>query len=208
MICSATFTTVFIFMLLYTPSGFHQPQPIVGKEVSIYLTHVLSPKLYNGAQLQEPFDLEVTEEGINDIVARSDWPKQSQSSSFLTPEVSFEQDTITIIGAVILKGVRFLVTIEIEPAVNGDGLLDLAVTKVGVGAVNITLPARIIATKMYRHQSRTTEVNSEETLAKIAGALLDGQPFEPVFRVKENEIRVESVKIIKNKLTIAFVPAG
>ena len=43
-------------------------------EVSPYLTNDLLPKIYNGAQRSEPFELVVTQDGLNDIITHFDWP--------------------------------------------------------------------------------------------------------------------------------------
>ena len=85
-----------IVLLLYKPSRYNPAAPIPAGEgreqVSPYLTHELLTQLYNGTQRQEPFDLVVTQEGINDIVRRFKWPVESDGVSFLAPEVLFVKD--------------------------------------------------------------------------------------------------------------------
>jgi len=70
-----------VLLLLHTPAGFKQPPPISDGKVSRYLTHVLAPQFYNGAQRQQPFELVITQAAVNDILARCRWPKHFNSLS-------------------------------------------------------------------------------------------------------------------------------
>jgi hypothetical protein len=67
---------VIVFALLLHRPAYYKPLDFAdSKEVSLYLTNQLLPELYNGAQRQEPFNLVVTQSGINDIVAHFKWPQ-------------------------------------------------------------------------------------------------------------------------------------
>jgi hypothetical protein len=198
--------TVIIFLLLYKPGRYIPHGPSAGKQVSQYLTNELLPQLYNGVQLGEPFDLVMSEDGINDVIARSKWPKESEGSKILTPQVFFVPDGAVIIGSVVMKGIEFIVTVELRPVFDANGLLNLNVEQVKIGAMNITVVARIVARKMYTQQLATTEVDTEDIQAKIAGSLLNDEPFEPVFEVEKKEVRIEKISITQGKLTARLIP--
>ncbi len=202
-----TATLVIIVLLLYKPARYDPTQLDYDKQVGPYMTNVLLPQLYNGAQRREPFDLIVTQQGINDTIARSKWPKESDGVSFSAPVVLFVADQIVLMGTANMKGVEFVVTIAVEPALNQQGLLNLCVAKVKIGAMNITPLARLIARKMYQQRLAAAPIDTESLQAKVAGSLLNNEPFEPVFRVEDKKVRAKKITIQQEKLIIRLVPA-
>ena len=202
----AAAAVIFVLLLLYKPAGFTAPEIIHDNQVSPYLTHELSPQLYNGVQRQQPFELVVIQRGINDSVARSEWPKETDGIIFSAPKVLFVPDNIVLMGIVVVGGVEFVVTIELNPSVDQNGLLNLRVEKVSVGAINITLAAKVIAKRMYQERLATTDIGTEDIRAQIAASLLNDEPFEPVFRIEDKKVRVEKISITQGELTIRLVP--
>ncbi len=203
LIVALTITTL---LLLHKPSGYEPPQAIEDRQVSKYLTHVISQDLYNGAQLGEPFDLLITAEGVGDIVARSGWPKQVGEASFATPEVKFAPDIIMLRGMVNLDTVELFVVIDGTGYIDGQGLLHLDVTKVKIGAVSVTTIARLIAGALYNNEAARSRLEEDDWRAKIMTALLLDKPFEPVFEIEDKKVRIDNIKIESEKLTIHFVP--
>ena len=195
-----------LVLLLYKPTHYDPPDFAPTKEVSPYLTHELSPQFYNGAQRGEPFDLVVLQKGINDIVARSKWPREFDGIRFSAPAVLFVPDRIVLMGTVNIKGVEFVVTIVAKPRVDDQGLLNLRVAKVKVGAMNITLLARVMAKTMYQQRLSTTPLNAQDLRAKIAASILDDEPFEPVFEVEDKKVRVKKINIKQEKLILRLAP--
>lgn len=206
-----TVAAVIFALLLYTP-GLYKPagnDPAGYKrgQVHPYLTH-LSSELYNGAQRGELFELVVTQKGINEIITWSRWPKESEGIMFSAPAVLFVPGSIVLMGTAHIKGVEFIVTIAVEPRVDEQGFLNLQVAKVKVGAMKITPLAKMMAKKMYAQRLATVPVDTEALTTKIAGALLNDEPFEPVIRVENRKVRVEKITIAEEKLTLHLVPAS
>lgn len=206
-----TVAAVIFALLLYTP-GLYKPagnDPAGYKkgQVHPYLTH-LSSELYNGAQRGEPFELVVTQNGINEIITWSRWPKESEGIMFSAPAVLFVPGSIVLMGTAHIKGVEFVVTIAVEPRVDEQGFLNLQVAKVKVGAMKITPLAKMMAKKMYAQRLATVPIDTEALTTKIAGALLSDEPFEPVLRVENRKVRVEKITITQEKLTLHLVPAS
>lgn len=206
LVTAAVTLTAAAVLLLHKPSDFEQPQAIDDKEVSKYLTHVISQDLYNGAQQGEPFDLVITQEGIGDIIARSGWPKQVGEASFAVPEVKFEPDGIQLRGMVSLDTVELFVVIEGTAYINGQDLLHLDVTRVKIGAVNVTAIAKLVTAAIYNNEATRRQLEEDDWRAKIMAALLQDKPFEPVFEIDEAKVRIQKVKIDAGKITIHFVP--
>jgi hypothetical protein len=199
-------------LLLYRP-GRYKPADFGSgsdrrKEVSLYLTNNLLPAIHNGSQYREPFELVVTQKGINDIIIRGNWPMESEGVLLYAPAVLFVPGTVVLMGTVDVKGVEFVVTIELEPKINEQGFLNLHVGKMKVGAMNITPLAKMMAKKMYMQRINALDVDTEAVQTKIAASLLNDEPFEPVFRIDDNRVRIEKITVAKEKLLLRLVPAS
>ena len=201
---------VIIASLLCTPGRYKPTVAIRDNQISPYLTNELLPRLYNNIQLGEPFDLVVSGQGINDIIARFKWPIESGGTMFLTPTVLFVPDRIVVMGPVVVKGVELIVTIECRPVIDKNGLLNLQMAKAKVGAMNVTLPAKMIAKKMYsqRLAAAAVAVDAESLQAKIAASIFNNVPFEPVFQFGGKKVRVEKITVENEKLTARIVPVS
>ena len=208
MIALAVLLAAVIFLLLDRPSAYVQPEIVADNQVSSYLTHVLLPQLYNGAQRQEPFELVIPQEKIGDIVAVSKWPRQSDGVTFSMPVCFFVPDRIILMAMVSVKDMEFVVTLVAEPSLDRKGLLNLRIAKVKVGAMNITLLAKAVARKMYQERIANTDTDTDDIEAKIVASLLNDEPFEPVFAVEDKKVRIEKVSVGRKKLTIGLVPAN
>jgi len=199
-------------LLLYRP-GRYKPADFSSDnykrgEVSPYLTHDLSPKIYNGTQRGKPFELVVTQKGINEIITRGNWPMESEGILLYAPAALFVPGAVVLMGTADIKGVEFVVTIELEPKIDEQGLLNLRVAKVKVGAMNITPLAKMMAKKMYTQRLAAIRIDTEAVQTKIAASLLNDEPFEPVFRVDDKKVRIEKIAVAKEKLLLRLVPAS
>lgn len=204
-----TVVAAVIILLLYRP-GRYDPISAAGfkpGQVSPYLTFFHSA-VYNGAQLKEPFDVAVSEEGINDMIARGDWPLENDGVMLYAPAVVLEPGMAVLMGTANLRGMEFVVTIELEPIIDEKGLLNLTVGKLKVGAMNITPIARLIAKKMYADQIAAAPVDKDSWRTKIVASLLNEEPFQPVFPIgdKKNRVRVDKVSIQKGEISLRLIP--
>jgi len=210
---------VIFALLLYKPARYKPgdiaPTGNKQKEISQYLTNVLLPQLYNGAQRREPFDLVVIQNGINETIARFKWPQESNGVLFSAPTVLFAPERIVLMGIANIKGVDLVVTVEAKPGLDEEDLLNLRVEKVKIGAMNITPIARLLAKRMYAERLATIPIDTENLRTKIAASLLNGEPFEPIFNIKDifdnnedTKLRVKKITITQEKLTIRLVPVS
>jgi len=198
-------------LLLYRPGRYKPSDSGQYKrgEVSPYLTNELSPTIYNGAQRVEPFDVIITQDGLNDIIARGNWPMESEGVLLYAPAALFIPGRLVLMGTADAKGVEFVVTIELEPNIDEEGLLNLELAKVKVGAMNITPLAKIIAKKMYMERISGIEIDSGAIQTMIAASLLTNEPFEPVFSIDDKKkVRIEKITIENEKLSAHLVPAS
>ena len=177
-------------------------------EVSPYLTNELGPAINNGVQRVKPFDVIITQEGLNDIIARGNWPMESEGVLLYAPAALFVPGRLVLMGTADAKGVEFIVTIELEPIIDKEGLLNLQVAKVKVGAMNITPLAKMIAKKMYTQRIGAMSIDTTTWQAKIVASLLNDVPFEPVFPYDDKKVRIEKITIEKEKLVAHLVPVS
>ncbi|MHC4645216.1 MAG: hypothetical protein ACYTBJ_06925 [Planctomycetota bacterium] len=195
-----------VALLAYRPGRYVPLEVVRGREESPYLTNKLVPGLHNGKELREPFDLRITQDGINQIIAYSDWPKESGGASFSAPAVLFVPDRIVLMGTATMQGLELVVTIELAAEFDEQGLLSLRFTKVKVGAMNITPLARVVAKKMYQQRVETAPVDKGDWRAQIAASLLNDEPFAPAFEFEGEKLRIEAVTIDKQELTVRLAP--
>ena len=203
-----------LLLLLHRPGRYNPPEVVDEKRVPKYLTHHLGETINNGLQLDDPFDLHVDQHKINGAIAwqhKHKWSKQFGDLAYSAPEVFFDPNTITLMGAVTVVGREFVVTVVGKPALDQNGLLNLNLTKVKIGAVNITLIARIIARAAYRKRLETKPIDEDDVGHKIAASLFNNQPFDPVFRVKDayqekRKVRLKKATITKEQLLLRLAP--
>jgi len=190
------------------PAGNNQDQ------ISPYLSNVLLPQLHNDAQRQEPFDLVVIQKGINETIARLQWPKESNGVLLSAPTVFFVPENIVLMGTANIKGAELVITVVAKPSLDEEGLLHLRVEKVKIGAMNITLIDRLMAKRMYTERLATVHVDTGNLRARIAASLLIDEPFEPIFNIRDifddvdKKVRIEKITITQKKLTIRLVPVS
>ncbi|MHC4388875.1 MAG: hypothetical protein ACYSX1_09730 [Planctomycetota bacterium] len=206
---------ILLLLLLHRPGRYNPPELANKKEVPEYLTHHLGQTINNGVQLGEPFDLPVDQNKINEVMAwyhEHEWSQQLGDLGYSAPEAFFSRDTITLMGAITVAGRQFFITVVGRPAVDQNGLLNLRLKKIKIGAVNITPIARIIARRAYQRRLRTKPMDEDDIRAGIWASVLYDKPFDPVFKVKDvsggedRKVRVGKVVIIEGKLTLHLVP--
>lgn len=204
---------VFIFVLLHYKPGRYKPSDFDGEgyeqnQVSPYLTHELLPKIHNEAQYGKPFDVVVSQDGINEVIAGLGWPKSSDGILLYAPAAIFMPGRIALMGTANIKGVEFIITIELQPKIDERGLLNLPVEKIKIGAMNITPLAKITAKKMYAQRLASVPMDADTVQMKIAASLLNDEPFEPVFNVNKGKVKIEKITIHDEKLIIRFAPVS
>ncbi len=166
------------------------------------------PTLYNNAQDQKPFVMDVLGKDLNEAIAQTGWRQESGGIKLSSPAIAFTPGRVILMGTADIEGAGFVVTVEIGPQILPDGRLNLIVEKVSVGAMNITPLAKIMAKKMYQEQIDTGNIDTQDWRTKIAASLLVEEPFEPVFPVEDKWIRLERFTINPDKATVRFVPAA
>ena len=199
-------------LLLHRPGGYtpldRASMGLDDGQVSPYLTHELSPQFYNNTQRGEPFDLMITQKGVNEIVAGWGWPRMSEGVMLYAPAVVFVPEAVMLMGTANIKGVEFIVTIVLKPSIDEQGLSHLLVAEVKVGAMNVTPLAKMMARRMYAQSVASMPADTRSFYGKIVASLLNDEPFDPLFEVDDRKVRIAKITVQEQKLTAHLVPAS
>ena len=203
-----------IALLLYRPGRYNPLSPAGFRpgQVSPYLTHQIGPQIYNKAQLGKPFQLTIAQAAVNDIIARANWVHYYDGVMLHSPALVFEPGAVVLMATAEVKGMELVVSVELRPELNSEGLLNLHVASMKVGAVNVTPLARSMARKSYAEQLGDVAVDPEAWENKVISSLINDEPFEPVFEFalppdgKAVRLRVAGVSVNKGKLVVELLP--
>jgi hypothetical protein len=201
---------VVILLFLHKPSQYHPAAPAHpdpnGRQVDPYLHRDLSSRFYNGAQNQRPFEMVVLDQALNEALARLNWSEQSGGVEISRPQVFFTPGHIVLMGTITVEGADLILTIELGPQMDDQGKLNLFVNKVKVGAINVTPLVKIVAKRMYKERIESTPVDMQDVRTKVVASLLNDEPFEPVLKVEDKWVRLQSLALTDGKLAARFVP--
>lgn len=201
-----TVLVIALVLTAYRP-GRYAPIKIEDQNlVSPYLTHQLMPEIYNNAQLDEPFEVVIAQQGLNDIVARLPQPIRLNTITLAGPQVLLMREQIVLMATVKAKPIDFFITIELNPVITKDGLLNLHVNNVKLGMVNITALTRLIGDKVYSNWLAATETEPNDLAPMICRSLLNDEPFEPLFKTGGRQLRLSQIDIDSNGITVKLIP--
>lgn len=193
-----------VFLCRYTPQAY-QPQPVDHPEqVSPYLTHKLGPDFVNQVQLDKPFELVVEQDGLNDIIRRQSWVEQFDDFAFTDPVVLFAQDTIYLMGTLDYKGLSSVVTVIAYPKMTPQGAISLDIQSIRLGVIPVTKLVGYLAVKGF-DQSRDC-FEDEPQLEEIVRAIVHNEPFDPVFKISDQTVRITQFTLLPEKLLLQFKP--
>jgi len=197
---------VILFLLFHRPA-YYQPQPVANnKHLSQYLTHYLIPQFYNGVQRQQPFEVVITQQGVNEIARYLPLPEKSGRVNLTSPTISFAPDKIVIAAAADVHGATLIITLEIVPSLNEKGLLNVNIDKVKIGAVNVTIPARFIGRRMYARRFDSDVIEHDNIRTLLTASLFDCRPFNPIFDIDGKKVRLTKIAVTAGTLTLRFEP--
>jgi uncharacterized protein YpmS len=195
-----------VFMLTSAPRHYQPLQPKNSNEVSQYLTNYLAPQIHNKSQFDEPFELVVTEQGLNDIIARGRWPIKLNGLTATGPAVVLSANQITLMATVKYGRIRAVVTIVMSPTIDEGGLLCLNLQNVKAGSVGITALAKELSRKITA--TYLSRVDGNTWADDMTAALLENKAIDPVFAAYDNQVRLTDIDISNGEAVLHFTPQG
>jgi uncharacterized protein YpmS len=175
-------------------------------QISVYLTHQLMPTIYNNSQLDAPFEVVITEEGLNDIIARWRQPMNFNNITFTDPQAILTQKQIVLMATARTRYANPVLTIRITPAIDYFGQLNIHVDSVSLGAAGVTTLAKSMGNKAFTDWLAFTGTEPNNIAAQVCRSLLNDEPFEPVFKVGDKSLRICKIKLEKKKITALLLP--
>jgi len=189
--------------LFRTPANYRITKPPDDAYASQYLTNYILPQLLNKSQYNQPFDLVISETGINDIVVRHVDANSLRQSNLSNLSVTFKKDRILLTGKTVYCGLNFIITIVFKPYIGREGYFFLKVSKIQAGRSRIPFIVGTIKRKIL--QELAGFLNSLD-IADSTEALFNSHRIEPVFSVNHQKLRIGKITIQNKELVISFLP--
>jgi hypothetical protein len=193
---------VIIILLFHRPAAYQPVYIRPDNSISTYLTNELLPRVYNGVQYGEPFDLVITQEGINDVVGRY----KGGGKRFSRPMVVFSPGRAVLMGTVNLGGLKFIAGFSVEPEIDMQGYVNLKLRKVKIGAVSITPFGKRLAGRMFGEQISAAQKDAQGIEGLMVRMVLNNEPAEPVFDIEDKKVKLEKITVEEGKVTIRLLP--
>lgn len=195
---------VMMFLLGHTPQTYQPVAAPPQDEVSPYLTHKLGPDFFNNVQLDKPFELIVEQAGLNEIIAsQCPEPVGYGGFTFSAAVITFTDRNIVLMSTVGFKDASTVLSVAAAPTMDKEGMLNLNIESVKLGAIPVTGMAKAIAQK-YANEYL---IPSDPNLAPVVAGILNNQPFEPAGRISEYTVRLKDFTLAAGKLTLLIEPA-
>ncbi len=195
-----------IFALLLYKPGKYNPELDESEEISSSLLKLYSV-INDKSQLKEPFEIVITQKILNDLINLADWPMESEGVLLYSPAAVIDPNAIILMGTAELQSMEFIITIELQVNINEQGLMNIEVQKVKVGAVNVTPLAKITAQQMYKQKlAEMGDVDLYTWQAKLVASILTNEPVEPVYDIDRQTIKVKHILIEEGKMTLQLFP--
>jgi hypothetical protein len=164
------------------------------------------PTIYNNSQLDAPFEVVITEEGLNDIIARWRQPVKFNNITFSDPQAILTQKQIILMVTAKTRFTNPVLTIRMTPAINLFDQLNIHVDSVSLGAAGITTLTKSMGNKAFTDWLAFTGTEPNNIAAQVCRSLLNDEPFEPVLKVGDKSLRICKIKLEKKKITALLLP--
>ena len=207
-IIALTLLVLILLLTVHKPRRYAPLKVADQNQISPYLTHHLLPALYNGAQFGDPFEIVMTQAGLNDILARSPWLIKLHNITLADPQIILLPQQIVLMATAKTSPVELVATVELNPTINTLGQLNLHVSRVKLGEIDITAVAKLIGDKAYSDWLASTGMEPNNIAAQVCRSLLNDESFEPVFEFSGKLLRIRQIKTAANQLTVSIVPAS
>lgn len=183
--------------LHYRPGAYQPPAPPGGDAISPYLTHQLAPTFFNQMQLEQPFELVITQEGFNEILACWQWPRQIGTMTVGQPYIVFGNRYLDILCPISYRGWLAFVSVAVEPKLGSS--LRFKIHSIRLGAVPVTY----FSLPWLRHFWQAYEPQNDDPIVfAVLDAALSQKPLEPAFELFGYQLGVEKITVQKNQMIL------
>jgi len=195
-----------ILLITYRPKNYAPLRIADQNQISTYLSNYLMPTIYNNSQLDAPFEVVITEEGLNDIIARWRQPMTFNNITFTDPQAILMQKQVVLMATARTRFANPVLTIRIIPAIDSFGQLNIHVDSVSLGAAGVTALVKSAGNKAFADWLSFTGTEPNNIAAQACRSLLNDESFEPVFKVGDKSLRICKIKLERKKITALLLP--
>ncbi len=200
--------TVFLLLLWFvglfrTPGCYRITQPPADAYASQYLTNYILPELLNKPQYGRPFDLVISEDGVNDIIVRHIDANSLRRLNLSNVSVTFRKGRILLVGKTVCCGFDFIITVVLKPYINRHGYFFLKVPEIQAGTSHIPFAVSAVKGRILRELA---DFLNNLDIADSAKAVFDSRRIEPVFSINHQKLRIDKIAIQDKQLMIHFLP--
>ncbi len=193
-------------LLRFTPRAY---VPIAADDpdrVSPYLTHQLGPDFFNQVQLDEPFELVIEQDGLNEIIATGCWPRSYGDVLIDQPVIVFGAETLYVMSRISYHALSSVVTLVARPVLDRMGRLNLNIQSVRIGLLPITPLAARVAEKAV--DDSAAEFDDWPELEPIVWAIVANTPFDPSFEFSKKQIALQAFTLEPKRLRVHLAPVN
>jgi predicted PurR-regulated permease PerM len=189
--------------LFRTPTNYRIIRPPDDAYASQYLTNYILPQLLNKSQYNQPFELVISETGINDIIVRHVDANSLRQSNLSNLSVAFTKSRVLLTGKTVYCGLDFIVTIILKPYISREGYFFLKVPEIQAGRSRIPFIVETVKRKIL--QELADFLNGLD-IADSTRALFNSRRIEPVFSLNHRKLRIDKITVQNKELLIHFLP--
>jgi len=197
---------LFVFWLIRlfsVPRYYRTVKPVSDGQVSLYLTNYILPELHNKSQYGQPFDLVISQNGVNDIITRHIDANSLQRSGFSDLSITFKKDKILLTGKTSYWGFDFITTVVLRPYIDKKGYFHPGASKIQVGKSRLPFAVEIVKRKIFY---KLASLSDDSNIAGVIGILFSGDKTEPVFTLNHTTLRIEKITVRNREITVSFLP--
>jgi len=195
---------VFWFVGLFRTPPYYRPVKFIADgNMSQYLTNYILPELNNKSQYGQPFDLVISETGINDIIVRHIDADSLQQANLSDLSVAFRRGRILLTGKTVYYGIDFIVTLVLKPYIDKEGYFLLKESQIEAGRSRIPFAGEAVKRKVLEGLVRF--INNLD-IGDFNEASLNNRRIKPVFSLNHRRHRIEKITVGDKELIIHFLP--
>jgi hypothetical protein len=167
----------------YTPRAYQPAETKNAEQVSLYLTHELAPEFHNEVQKGRPFELVISQSGLNDIISEEFHSQDFGDLLFSDPYIIFSEQSILLMGTLAYDGVSSVVSITALPVMNSDGKINF---------------------------DNRSSFEGDEKVEENVQAIIHNEAFDPMFLFSteycEYWVRISKFSIEQGSLKLTLLP--
>jgi hypothetical protein len=194
---------LWLIRLFSVPRYYRTVKPVSDGQVSQYLTNYILPELHNKSQYGQPFDIVLSQDGINDIIIRHVDAAGLQRAGFSDLSVTFKKGRLLVTGKTSYCGLDFITTAVLKPYIDKKGRFRPGVSEVLAGKSSIPFADEILKRRIL---NRLSSLSDDSNIADVVRTLFSGKKTEPVFKLNSNKVRIEKITIKNGEIAINFLP--